>query len=43
MGAMDAEWQGVGLQQATFHPHLMIRREDMSILLHFVCYKGGAL
>jgi len=32
-----------GLQQATFHPHPMIRREDMSILLVFVCYKGGAL
>ena len=32
-----------GLQQATFHPHSMIRREDMSILLLFVCYKGGAL
>ena len=32
-----------GLQQATFHTHPMIRREDMYNLLLLICHKGGAL
>jgi len=32
-----------GLQQARFEVHTVVGREDMSILLLFVCYKGGCI